>query len=189
MRKPAHHLMAYNTQIAVDGKYKFIVATDISTKGVDLDQLYPLSIQAKEATGNKKIKVAADAGYYNPKEIKKCVDEGIDVYVPIQDKQKQQKDKGLFDGLKIHPSGTVFATGPGGVLLIKSNGNHIGTIRTEVRSANCAFDDKYEYLYITSHQYLIRFSLYLKVVNAMIVAQRLQLYLRVVHGLIVLFVS
>ena len=78
MRKPAHHLMAYNTQIAVDGKYKFIVATDISTKGVDLDQLYPLSIQAKEATGNKEIKVAADAGYYNPKEIKKCVDEGID---------------------------------------------------------------------------------------------------------------
>jgi len=96
MRKPAHHLMAYNTQIAVDGKYKFIVATDISTKGIDLDQLYPLSIQAKEATGNKKIKVAADAGYYNPKEIKKCVDEGIDVYVPIQDKQKQQKDKEMF---------------------------------------------------------------------------------------------
>jgi hypothetical protein len=96
MRKPAHHLMAYNTQIAVDGKYKFIVATDISTKGIDLDQLYPLSIQAKEATGNKEIKVAADAGYYNPKEIKKCVDEGIDVYVPIQNKQKQQKDKGLF---------------------------------------------------------------------------------------------
>ncbi|MBU3014725.1 transposase [Poseidonibacter lekithochrous] len=82
--------------VAIDGKYKFIVATDISTKGIDLDQLYPLSIQAKEATGNKKIKVAADAGYYNPKEIKKCVDEGIDVYVPIQDKQKQQKDKGKF---------------------------------------------------------------------------------------------
>ena len=96
MRKPAHHLMAYNTQIAVDGKYKFIVATDISTKGIDLDQLYPLSIQSKEATGNKEIKVAADAGYYNPKEIKKCIDEGIDVYVPIQDKQKQQKDKGMF---------------------------------------------------------------------------------------------
>ena len=96
MRKPAHHLMAYNTQIAVDGKYKFIVATDISSKGVDLDQLYPLSIQAKEATGNKKIQVAADAGYYNPKEIKKCVDEGIDVYVPIPDKQKKQKDQGIF---------------------------------------------------------------------------------------------
>jgi|TARA_B110000305_G_C19464791_1_gene657067 gluconolactonase len=70
-----------------------------------------------------------------------------------------KKDKGLFDGLKIHPSGTVFATGPGGVLLIKSNGNHIGTVRTEVRTANCTFDDKYEYLYMTSHQYLTRIKL------------------------------
>ena len=67
-----------------------------------------------------------------------------------------KKDIGAFDGLKVHPSGTVFATGPGGVLLINNEGNHIGTIRTEVRSANCAFDDKYEYLYITSHQYLTR---------------------------------
>ena len=67
-----------------------------------------------------------------------------------------KKDIGLFDGLKIHPTGTVFATGPGGVLLINNEGNHIGTIRTEVRSANCAFDDKFEYLYMTSHQYLTR---------------------------------
>ena len=48
MHKPAHHLIAYNSQIAVDGKYKFIVATDISSKGVDHDQLYPMAIQAKE---------------------------------------------------------------------------------------------------------------------------------------------
>jgi gluconolactonase len=67
-----------------------------------------------------------------------------------------KKDIGAFDGLKVHPSGTVFATGPGGVLLINNEGNHIGTIRTKVRSANCAFDDKFEYLYITSHQYLTR---------------------------------
>lgn len=55
-----------------------------------------MSIQSKEATGNKEIKIAGDSGYYNPKEIKKCVDEGIDVYVPIPDKQKQHKDKGMF---------------------------------------------------------------------------------------------
>jgi len=67
-----------------------------------------------------------------------------------------KKNIGLFDGLKVHPSGTIFATGPGGVLLINKEGNHIGTIRTKVRSANCAFDDKFEYLYMTSHQYLTR---------------------------------
>ena len=96
MTKPAHHLIAYNSQIAVDSKYKFIVATDISSKGVDHDQLYPIATQAKETTGNKQMKVGADAGYYNSKEIKRCSDEGIDVYIPMPDKQKKQKDKGKF---------------------------------------------------------------------------------------------
>ena len=44
------------------------------------------------------------------------------------------------------------------VLLIRSDGNHTYTFRTEVKSASCAFDDKYEYLYMTSHQYLTRIS-------------------------------
>ena len=102
MTKPAHHLIAYNSQIAVDGKYKFIVATDISSKGTDLDQLYPLATQAKQAMGNAEMKVVADAGYYNPKELRKCRDEGINVYVPIQDKQKKQRDKGMFPRDSFH---------------------------------------------------------------------------------------
>ena len=71
-------------------------------------------------------------------------------------KKLAKKDEGLFDGLKVHPSGNVFATGPGGVLIIKENGEHIGTIRTDVRTANCAFDNKFEYLYMTSDMYLTR---------------------------------
>ncbi|MBE27861.1 MAG: gluconolactonase [Euryarchaeota archaeon] len=74
-------------------------------------------------------------------------------------KTLSKQDIGLFDGLKVHPSGTVFATGPGGVLVIKENGDHIGTIRTEVRTANCAFDDKFEYLYMTSDMFLTRIKL------------------------------
>jgi len=96
MRKPAHNLMAYNTQIAVDGKYKFIVATDVSTKGTDIDQLYTMTTMAKEATGNEAMKVAADTGYYNPKEIKKCLDANIEVYVPLPNKQQSQKERGKF---------------------------------------------------------------------------------------------
>ena len=61
-------------------------------------------------------------------------------------KELAKKDVGLFDGLKVHPSGNIFATGPGGVLIIKENGDHIGTIRTEVRTANCAFDNNFKYL-------------------------------------------
>ena len=62
-------------------------------------------------------------------------------------------------GQKVHPTGIVFATGPGGVLIIKENGDHIGTIRTEVRTANCAFDDNFEYLYMTSDMFLTRIKI------------------------------
>ena len=74
-------------------------------------------------------------------------------------KELAKKDKGLFDGLKVHPSGNVFATGPGGVLIIKENGEHIGTIRTDVRTANCTFDDDFKYLYMTSDMYLTRIKI------------------------------
>ena len=67
--------------------------------------------------------------------------------------------KGNFDGLKIHPSGTIFTTGPGGVLIITPEGKHLGTIRTQEKTANCAFDSKFEYLYMTSHMYLTRIKL------------------------------
>ena len=70
-----------------------------------------------------------------------------------------KKDIGLFDGLKVHPTGNVFATGPGGVLVIKENGDHIGTIKTEVRTANCAFDENFKYLYMTSDMFLTRIKL------------------------------
>ena len=74
-------------------------------------------------------------------------------------KELAKNDIGLFDGLKVHPTGTVFATGPGGVLIIKENGDHIGTIRTEVRTANCAFDDNFDYLYMTSDMFLTRIKI------------------------------
>ena len=74
-------------------------------------------------------------------------------------KALSKKDKGGFDGLKIHPSGTVFTTGPGGVLVINDRGKHLGTIRTEVRSANCAFEPDFKTLYMTSDNYLTRIKL------------------------------
>ena len=70
-----------------------------------------------------------------------------------------KKNKGSFDGLKVHPSGTLFSTGPGGVLIITPEGKHLGTIRTQERSANCAFDNQFQYLYMTSDMYLTRIKL------------------------------
>ena len=70
-----------------------------------------------------------------------------------------KKGKGLADGLKVHSKGYVFATGPGGVLIFTPKGKHIGTIKTEVASANCAFNADESALYITSDNYLTRIQL------------------------------
>ena len=60
---------------------------------------------------------------------------------------------------KIHPDGTIFSTGPGGVLIIGQDGTHLGTIKTVERTANCTFDSNYEYLYMTTDMYLTRVKL------------------------------
>ena len=95
MVKPAHNLMAYNAQIVVDKKYKFIVATDVSS-GKDLDQLHNMATQTKEITGNDNMIIVGDTGYYSPKELKKCADDNIEVIVPSVNRSQAQKDKGKF---------------------------------------------------------------------------------------------
>jgi gluconolactonase len=67
--------------------------------------------------------------------------------------------KGLPDGLKVHSNGTLFATGPGGVLLINPNGKHLGTILTENGTANCGFDSGQKHLYMTADSFLLRIKL------------------------------
>ena len=67
--------------------------------------------------------------------------------------------KGLFDGLKIHSSGTIFATGPGGVLIIDDTGKHLGTIYPGSKVANCTFDKKEDFLYMTSDSNLTRIKI------------------------------
>ena len=70
-----------------------------------------------------------------------------------------KKGPGLFDGLKVHSSGTIFSTGPGGVLVIDPQGKHLGTIRPGKPTANCAFDADETYLYLTSNDILARIKI------------------------------
>jgi len=67
--------------------------------------------------------------------------------------------KGLPDGLKVHSSGVLFATGPGGVLVISPEGKHLGTIETGQATANCAFDANENFLYMTADMHLMRISI------------------------------
>jgi gluconolactonase len=67
--------------------------------------------------------------------------------------------KGLPDGLKVDTEGNLFATGPGGVLVLSPQGKHLGTIFTGQATANCAFGDDGRTLYITADMYLMRVRL------------------------------
>lgn len=64
--------------------------------------------------------------------------------------------KGLPDGLKVDVKGNLFATGPGGVLVLSPNGKHLGTLSTGESIANCAWGDDGSTLYLTSDMYLCR---------------------------------
>ena len=64
--------------------------------------------------------------------------------------------KGMPDGMKVDAQGNLFATGPGGVLVITPDGRHLGTINTGEPTANCAWGDDGSTLYITANSYLCR---------------------------------
>ena len=70
-----------------------------------------------------------------------------------------QTRRGLFDGLKVHSSGVIFATGPGGVLVLDVSGTHLGTIMPGKSTANCVFDAEEGYLYLTSTDMLARIKI------------------------------
>ena len=64
--------------------------------------------------------------------------------------------KGLPDGLKVDKRGNLWATGPGGVLIISPQGKHLGTLATGEATANCGWGDDGSTLYITADMYLCR---------------------------------
>jgi len=69
---------------------------------------------------------------------------------------KVKAGNGLPDGLKVDRVGNVFATGPGGVLVLTPAGKHLGTIDTGQPTGNCAWGDDGSTLYIMANHYLSR---------------------------------
>jgi gluconolactonase len=64
------------------------------------------------------------------------------------------------DGLKVDGRGNLYATGPGGVLVISPDGRHLGTIRIPEIASNCAWGDADgKTLYVTARTGLYRIKL------------------------------
>ncbi len=68
-------------------------------------------------------------------------------------------EAGVPDGLALDRAGNVFATGPGGVLVIDASGKHLGTIAVAERPANVGFGDDGRTLYITARTSVYRIEL------------------------------
>jgi gluconolactonase len=68
-------------------------------------------------------------------------------------------EPGLPDGLKVHSTGVIFATGPGGVFIFNPDGKLLGRIRLSLAAANCALDEKRGFLYVTATNVLLRIKL------------------------------
>jgi sugar lactone lactonase YvrE len=58
--------------------------------------------------------------------------------------------------MKVHSSGTIFATGPGGVMIFSPEAKLLGRINTGDLCSNLAFDTNEDYLYVTSNGNLVR---------------------------------
>ncbi|MEO7414350.1 MAG: SMP-30/gluconolactonase/LRE family protein [Opitutaceae bacterium] len=63
---------------------------------------------------------------------------------------------GLCDGLKVDRDGNVWATGPGGVMVLSPAGKLLGVINTNEPTGNCCWGDDGSTLYITANYFLVR---------------------------------
>jgi gluconolactonase len=70
------------------------------------------------------------------------------------------KHRGSPDGMKVDPQGNVWATAPGGVHVMNSEGKLLGRIETFTATGNCCFGGpNNEYLYICADAWLCRVKL------------------------------
>ena len=81
MARDGKATVGYNVQKAVDDKHKLIVVQEVTNAITDVDQLSRITKEAKEALGVDEVKVVADIGYYNGKQIRDREKEGIEPYI------------------------------------------------------------------------------------------------------------
>lgn len=69
---------------------------------------------------------------------------------------RKKYPKSGCDGLKVDQHGNLFATGPGGVVVIAPDATVLGVFETDQATANCAWGDDGSTLYICADMYLVR---------------------------------
>lgn len=74
---------------------------------------------------------------------------------------KNLEGKGSPDGLKVDAAGHLWATGPGGLLIISPQGKLLGRVLTGKATANVAFGGKDgKTVFLTAHDILVQFKIF-----------------------------
>jgi len=128
-----------------NGIYKYDPAaktTELITKDIDLPNGLALSNDEKILYINKMGLLDSN------QKVMKVNLETNELETFFEGKELSEEFEGNFDGMKVHSTGNIFTTGPGGILVISPNGKlqaklDFGPI------TNCAFDTNEEYLYVT----------------------------------------
>ena len=66
---------------------------------------------------------------------------------------------GCVDGMKYHPGGYIFCTGPGGIYLMSPGGEQLGRMKMPEVAANLVFNEDFTEIYITATSSLYRITL------------------------------
>jgi len=91
-----HVEVSYNVQTTVDAKHKLIADFKVTQKPNDLGELDNMALRAKKLFENKNFEVLADKGYYQAKDLKKCAEKGIAVYITKQTYANRTKDPAFY---------------------------------------------------------------------------------------------
>jgi transposase len=88
--------VSYNVQTTVDAKHKLIADFKVTQKPNDLGQLASMALRVKKLFKNQTFEVLADKGYYKAKDLKKCTENGIAVYITKQTHANGTKDQAFY---------------------------------------------------------------------------------------------
>ena len=143
LSKSGQVVAGYNVQIAVDEKYKLIVASEVVNDGNDTGQLHKMAKAAKDELEAETLTALADTGYYNCNALKACEDNGILAYVPQAKRTARLKAQGRIshEEFAYDADNDVYRC-PAGQLLSPSKARKINTggrveIRYTSRKADC----------------------------------------------------
>ncbi|MGZ8214264.1 MAG: IS1182 family transposase [Methylosarcina sp.] len=92
----------YNVQIAVNGKHKLIVASDVSQDGNDTQQLVPMLEKAQEVLQAEHLTGLADVGYFSGEQVKLAEEKSFEIVVPVPNKGEAAAKEGRFPRSQFH---------------------------------------------------------------------------------------